>query len=130
MDLKKKFSLLFIVICLLNLNSCILFVPYAVNQSATYSESFDYSVKDVSHAVLDQFKNNKNIKITKNIITDQESVINGDVDSKKYKGSFKIRVVKLTQSSSRLQIKYDIFGDKVRSEEFLENVRDDLNHNY
>lgn len=118
--------------CLLNLNSCILLAgsSYAVDQEATYSRNFDYTVTQVSQAVLNLFENNKNITITKKIVTTEESVINGEVNSKKYKGSFTITVVALTNTSSTLEIKYDIFGDEVKSKEILEKVNKALETKY
>lgn len=119
-----------LLFCTLSLNSCILFAGYAVDQQAIYSVNLDYPVTSISQAVLDQFRYNKNVKITKSIITSEKSVIEGSVNSKAYKGTFNIVVTKLTQGSSTLQIKYDIFGDKVRSQEFLQSVKDDLARNY
>lgn len=111
--------------CTLSLNSCILFASYAINQEATYSENFDYPVESVAQAVLDQFRHNENITITQNIITNEKSVIGGKVDSRKYKGTFEITIDKITPEASTLNVKYDIFGDKVRSRKILQDVRDD-----
>ncbi|QLE78502.1 DUF3568 family protein [Francisella sp. Scap27] len=130
--MKKIFCSIIIGSCLLNLNSCILIAgsSYAVDQEATYSKNFDYSVAQVSQAVLDLFKKNKNITITKKIITTEKSVIDGTVNSKKYKGSFTVSVVALTNISSTLEIKYDIFGDEVKSKELLEKINKDLEEKY
>ncbi|MED7819569.1 MULTISPECIES: DUF3568 family protein [unclassified Francisella] len=127
--MKKLLSIFLLAVCMSTLNSCLL-VPYAVEQEAEYSENFDYSVEQVSHAVLDQFKNNKNITLTKNIITNERAVIEGKVDSKKYQGTFSINVYQITEHASTLEIKYDIFGDKVRSRELLLSVKKDLQKNY
>ncbi|AIT08657.1 hypothetical protein LO80_00810 [Candidatus Francisella endociliophora] len=112
------------------LNSCILFVPYAIDQEATYSENFNYPAKSVAQAVLDQFRHNQNITLTEKTLTNEKSRINGKVDSRRYKGTFEITISEITPTSSTLEIKYDIFGDKVRSQELLQDVEDDLHQNY
>ena len=70
----------------------------------------------------------KDIKITKNIFTSDEAVIDADINSVKYHGTFKINIIKITDNASTLTIKYDIFGDKSKSKEFLNNVKQAL-HN-
>ncbi|MED7788434.1 DUF3568 family protein [Francisella sp. 19X1-34] len=127
--MKKVLYLFLFISYLLALNSC-LFIPYAVEQEASYSENFDYSVEQVSYAVLDLFKNNKNITLTKKIITDERALIEGKVDSKKYKGTFSVNIYEIAKHAAKLKIKYDIFGDKVRSRELLFKVRKELWEKY
>lgn len=81
---EKLFYVILLISYLVTLNGC-LFVPYAVEQEAEYSENFDYSVVQVSNSVLDLFKDNKNITLTKSIITNERAVIEGKVNSKNIK---------------------------------------------
>ncbi|QIW10257.1 DUF3568 family protein [Francisella sp. LA112445] len=127
--MKKLFYVILLISYLVTLNGC-LFVPYAVEQEAEYSENFDYSVVQVSNSVLDLFKDNKNITLTKSIITNERAVIEGKVNSKKYQGTFSINIYQITENASKLEIKYDIFGNKVRSKELLSKVRKELKHKY
>ncbi|WP_150468237.1 DUF3568 family protein [Francisella sp. SYW-9] len=127
--MKKVLYTILLISYLLTLNSC-LFVPYAVEQEAEYSENFDYSVVQVSYAVLDLFRNNKNITLTKKVITDERAVIEGKVNSKKYQGTFSVNIYEITEHAAKLEIKYDIFGNKVRSRELLEKVRKELQSKY
>ncbi len=128
----KKIVLIFILISsIFSLNSCLLIGAgvYGVDQAASYSENLDYSVIDVSNSVLHVLKEMPGVTITKNIITNQASEIDGDVNSERFKGTFSISVTRIADNSSTLSIKYDIFGDKVQSKRFLRNVKEDLHKN-
>ncbi|AEI36346.1 DUF3568 family protein [Francisella salina] len=128
----KKIVLIFILISsIFSLNSCLLIGAgvYGVDQAASYSENLDYSVIDVSNSVLHVLREMPGVTITKNIITNQASEIDGDVNSERFKGTFSISVTRIADNSSTLTIKYDIFGDKVQSKRFLRNVKEDLHKN-
>ncbi len=128
----KKIVLIFILISsTFSLNSCLLIGAgvYGVDQAASYSENLDYSVIDVSNSVLHVLREMPGVTITKNIITNQASEIDGDVNSERFKGTFSISVTRIADNSSTLTIKYDIFGDKVQSKRFLKNVKEDLHKN-
>lgn len=128
----KKIVLIFILISsTFSLNSCLLIGVgvYGVDQAASYSENLDYSVIDVSNSVLHVLREMPGVTITKNIITNQASEIDGDVNSERFKGTFSISVTRIADNSSTLTIKYDIFGDKVQSKRFLRNVKEDLHKN-
>ncbi|WP_158513250.1 DUF3568 family protein [Francisella uliginis] len=121
--------MILLISCILTLSSCVL-APYAVEQEAEYSENFDYSVEQVSYAVFSLFKNNKNITLTKSIVTDDRAVIEGKVNSRKYQGTFSINIYEITKNAATLKIKYDIFGNKVRSRELLSKVKKELQQEY
>ena len=125
--MKKIIKLTILTVIIINLNSCFLYASYAVNSVAQYSENYPHSVSEVYNVVLNKVQR-KDIKITKNIFTSDEAVIDADINSVKYHGTFKINIVKITDNASTLTIKYDIFGDKSKSKEFLNNVKQAL-HN-
>lgn len=125
--MKKIIKLTILAVIIINLNSCFLYASYAVNSVAQYSENYPHSVSEVYNVVLNKVQR-KDIKITKNIFTSDEAVIDADINSVKYHGTFKINIVKITDNASTLTIKYDIFGDKSKSKEFLNNVKQAL-HN-
>ncbi|ASG68023.1 hypothetical protein fh0823_05560 [Francisella halioticida] len=127
--MKKILLMVLLIPYILTLSSCIL-TAYAVEQEAEYSENFDYSVEEVSYVVLDLFRNNKNIILTKNIITDDRTVIEGKVNSKKYKVTFSINIYEITKHAATLEIKYDIFGNRVKSKELLLRVKNELQKKY
>ncbi|WP_234394218.1 DUF3568 family protein, partial [Francisella orientalis] len=116
----------------LSLNSCLLIGAgvYGVDQAASYSENLDYSVVEVNESVLNTLAKIPGVTITKNIITNQASEIDGSVNSRRFKGTFNISIARIADNSSTLTIKYDIFGDKVQSKRFLEDVKTDLHKNY
>jgi hypothetical protein len=111
-----------LALILLNLNSCILLGAYAVNSAAEYSDNYPYSVSKVYAVVLDKVQRD-DITITKNVFTNDKAVIDADIKSKKYSGSFEVTISKIANNSSTLTIKYDIFGDKSKSKEFLKDVK-------
>ena len=130
--MKKIVFLFILVFSALTLNSCLLIGAgvYGVDQAASYSENLDYSVVEVNKSVLHTLAKMPGVTITKNIITNQASEIDGSVNSRRFKGTFNISVARIANNSSTLTIKYDIFGDKVQSKRFLEDVKTDLHKNY
>ncbi|MGX9894295.1 DUF3568 family protein [Francisella orientalis] len=124
--------LFILVFSTLSLNSCLLIGAgvYGVDQAASYSENLDYSVVEVNESVLNTLAKIPGVTITKNIITNQASEIDGSVNSRRFKGTFNISIARIADNSSTLTIKYDIFGDKVQSKRFLEDVKTDLHKNY
>ncbi|APD41345.1 DUF3568 family protein [Francisella orientalis] len=130
--MKKIIFLFILVFSTLSLNSCLLIGAgvYGVDQAASYSENLDYSVVEVNESVLNTLAKIPGVTITKNIITNQASEIDGSVNSRRFKGTFNISIARIADNSSTLTIKYDIFGDKVQSKRFLEDVKTDLHKNY
>nr|WP_041257334.1 DUF3568 family protein [Francisella orientalis] len=130
--MKKIIFLFILVFSTLSMNSCLLIGAgvYGVDQAASYSENLDYSVVEVNESVLNTLAKIPGVTITKNIITNQASEIDGSVNSRRFKGTFNISIARIADNSSTLTIKYDIFGDKVQSKRFLEDVKTDLHKNY
>jgi len=125
----KMTKTIFLILSVLSLKSCMLFaipVVYAVKQNATYSQDFDYNTLDVYQATLYKLDTLDGINITKNTYkraTNPYNIeIDGTISSEKYKGKFVITIDKITYNSSKFTIKYDIFGDKIESKEFMLSI--------
>ncbi len=116
-----------------SLGGCLLFaVPaaYAIQQNAQYSQNYDYSSREVYQAVLYKLKSINGVKLTANNSSEDDFnkkiEIKGDIKSDEYKGSFDITIEKITDTSTKFVIRYNIFGDKIKSKEFLDSIEEIL----
>ncbi|MFC4891748.1 DUF3568 family protein [Pseudofrancisella aestuarii] len=119
---------LILLISSISLNSCLLFVaPYAIQQNAKVSQTYDYNLIDVYKATIYKINSTEGASVVSvsGAGGDYSKSIQilGKIDSSDYKGKFNINIDKVTNTSSKFTIKYNILGDKVQSHNFLASIK-------